>query len=193
MGGCGRSPSYNRAMEIRQAGKDELEEFVSVFDSLWPNHLGLAELRRDLELMPKKQRMTLWFAIENGEKIGVARLYRLIGAFHPQKWFGEFGILPQHRGKGFGAQFYNHLISQLTEQDAIQVTGRTHDNDPYSIGFLQRRGFYESKRDFESVLDLPSLSNAILDALDNPSFEIKTAKEADCEKFHHQLYLANLR
>ena len=169
-----------------------------MFDKLWPNHLGLAELRRDLELMPEKQRMSLWFAVWDGEdrrdgdstlagsKIGVARLYRLLGAFHPQKWFGEFGVLPEYRGKGIGTRFYDHLMAQLAAEDALQITGRTRDDDPYSIGFLERRGFYETKRDFESVLDLASLSDEVLDALDDPSFDIKTAKEADCERFRHQ-------
>ena len=79
-------------MEIRQATNDELEEFVRILDVLWPNYLGLAELRRDLELMPEKQRLSLWFAIKGGEKVGVARLYRSIGAFHPQKWIGETDV-----------------------------------------------------------------------------------------------------
>ncbi len=182
MVGCDRMG----AMEIRLAETEELEEFVGVFDKLWPNHLGLAELRRDLELMPEKQRITLWFAIKGGEKVGVARLYRLIGAFHPQKWFGEFGVLPEHRGKGFGTRLYDHLLEQLAAENALEIRGRVRDDDAYSIGFLERRGFYETKRDFESVLDLASLSDDVLDALDNRSFDIKTAKEADCERFRHQ-------
>jgi GNAT superfamily N-acetyltransferase len=174
------------AMEIRLAGTDELAEFVTVFAKLWPNYLGLAELRRDLELMPEKQRISLWFAIEGGKRVGVARLYRLLGAFHPQKWFGEFGILPEHRGRGIGTKFYNHLMSQLAAEDAIQITGRIRDDDAYSMGFLERRGFYETKRDFESVLDLSTVSDETLDALDDPSFNIKSAKEADCKRFRHQ-------
>lgn len=173
-------------MEIRRARGDELEEFVRVFDLLWPNHLGLAELRRDLELMPEKQRMSLWFATEGGEKVGVARLYRLLGAFHPQKWFGEFGVLPEYRGKGIGTRFYENLMACLAAEDALQITGRVRDDDPYSIVFLERRGFYETKRDFESVLDLTLLSDEVLDTLDNRSFDIRTAKGADCERFRHQ-------
>lgn len=165
---------------------EELAEFVGIFDKLWPNHLGLAELRRGLELMPEKQRMSLWFAIEGGEMVGVARLYRLIGAFHPQKWFGELGILPEYRGKGIGTRFYAHLIAYLATEDAIEVRCRARDDDTYSIGFLERRGFYETKRDFESVLDLSLLSDEVLDAFDNSSFDIRTAKEADCERFRHQ-------
>jgi GNAT superfamily N-acetyltransferase len=228
-----------RAMEIRLARIDELEEFVGVFDQLWPNHLGLSELRRDLELMPEKQRMSLWFAVLNGENrrdgdstlnsdrnrrdgedtlgsdrnrrdgedtlgdstlgsdrnrrdgdstltIGIARLYRLIGEFHPEKWFTEFGILPEHRGKGYGRQLYDHLIYHLSDEKAIEVKGRVRDDDPYSIGFLERRGFYETKRDFESVLNLSELSGDLLDELDNGTFDIRTAKEADCERFRHQ-------
>src|SRR5688572_13650763 len=173
-------------MEIRRVETEELAEFVGVVDKLWPNHLGLAELRRDLELMPEKQRMSLWFAIEGGEKVGVARLYRLIGAFHPQKWFGELGILSEFRGRGFGKQFYDFAISQLEAEDAIQITGRVRDDDDYSLQFFQRRGFKETKRDFESVLDLASLSDEVLAALDDPSLDIKTAKEADCERFRYQ-------
>jgi GNAT superfamily N-acetyltransferase len=173
-------------MEIRQARLDELEEFVGVFDKLWPNHLGLGELRRDLELMPEKQRMTLWFAIEGEEKIGVARLYRTIGSYDPKKWFTEFGILPEYRGSGRGRQLYNHLSALLTAEDAIEVRGRVRDDDAHSIGFLERRGFIETKRDFESVLNIATLDESVLSQMDNSAFDIKTAQEANCEDVHHQ-------
>ena len=165
---------------------DELEEFVDVFDKLWPNYLGLGELRRDLELLPEKQRMTLWFAIEGKEKIGVARLYRTLGSYDPQKWFTEFGILPEYRGASRGKQLYDHLATQLAAEDAIELRGRVRDDDPHSIGFLERREFYETKRDFESVLDLSTLDESVLSEMDNPAFDIKTAQEANCEETHHQ-------
>ena len=173
-------------MKIRLAEESDLETFVRVFDKIWPNHLGLAELRRDLQLMPEVQRMTVWLAELGGEPIGVARLYRLIGAFHPQKWFGEMGLLEAHRKCGYGSQLYNHLIHLLRREGAIQVTGRTRDDDNHSIQFLTRRGFKETKRDFESTLELGKLDDTVLDAMDDRSFDIRTAKEADSDRFRHQ-------
>lgn len=176
-------------MEIRQASEQEVETFVDVYDRLWPNHLGLAELRRDLLLMPEKQKMQLWIAWEGEAAIGVARVFRLIGAFHPLKWFGEIGILEQHRGLGHGRQLYDHVLAFLRGEDAIQVTGRTRDDDERTIEFLRRRGFAETKRDFESVLDLKTLDTSRLDALDSAAFDIRTAKDADSESFRRQWHL----
>jgi GNAT superfamily N-acetyltransferase len=172
-------------MTIRPAEEGDLETFVRVFDQLWPNHLGLAELRRDLELMPEKHRMSGLAELE-GEPIGVARLYRLIGAYHPQKWFGEMGILDAHRRMGFGKQLYGFLLDFLRNEDAIQLTGRARDDDVNALRFLTERGFKETKRDFESVLNLNELSPSQLDSLDNPTFDIRAAREADSEAFHHQ-------
>ncbi|MDQ2986504.1 MAG: GNAT family N-acetyltransferase [Armatimonadota bacterium] len=173
-------------MDIRQANETDLPTFVEVFSKLWPNHLGLAELRRDLELMPEKQRMTMFMAEIDGEPVGVSRFYRLLGAYHPQKWFGELGILPDHRGNGLGTQLYDHAIAFLKEQDAIQVTGRANDDDEKALQFLKNRGFVETKRDFESVLKLSEINPDVLVSMDNPNFDIRTAQQADSERFRHQ-------
>jgi len=172
-------------MQIRTASESEIPVFHQAFDRIWPNHLGLAELRRDLALMLDKTQMTLWVVENDQEVVGVARAYRLLGAYHPQKWFFEMGIVEEHRQKGLGRKLYDHVLVFVQKHGAIQLAARTRDDDSWSLRFMTDRGFVETKRDFESVLDLKDLRPSILDAMDNSSFDIRAAKDVDSDDFRH--------
>lgn len=174
-------------MQIRIAEEADLSTFVGLFNTIWPNHhLGLAELERELKLMPEKQRMTIWLAELAGDTVGFARTYRLIGSFDPFKWFSELGVIESYRAKGFGARLYDHVERYLRGEEAGSVTGRVRDDDPASAGFFTRRGFIETKRDFEAALDLQSVDPDILDFGRDTALDIRTVHDADSPEVRRQ-------
>lgn len=169
-------------MEIRAAEDSDLPTFVSLFNEVWPNHhLGLAELQRELTLVPERQRITIWLTEKGGEPIGFARIYRLIGSYDPLKWYAELGVLRPFRGKGVGTALYDHLERFLENEKAVVITGRVSDDDADSAQYFISRGFVETKRDFESILDLRTLDPTTLDSMTDRSLDIRTVQEADSE------------
>lgn len=175
------------AMQMRIAGERDLTTFVALFNTVWPNHhLGLAELQRELKLMPERQRMTIWLAELFGEAIGFARVYRLIGSFDPLKWYSEIGVLDPHRAKGIGTQIYNYVEGYLRNEGAASVTGRVSDEDPLSAGFFSKRGFIETKRDFEAALDLQSIDPQVLNHGRGTALDLRTVQEADSPKVRRE-------
>jgi len=167
-------------MQIRIAEEADLPTFVGLYNTIWPNHcLGVAGLQRELKLMPEKQRMTIWLAEIGGEAVGFARVYRLIGSFDPFRWYSEIGVLEQHRTKGFGTLIYNSVEGFLGTESAISVTGRVSDQDSPSARFFSKRGFIETKRDFEATLDLQSIDPAVFDHGRDTALELRTVHEAD--------------
>jgi GNAT superfamily N-acetyltransferase len=136
--------------------------------------------------MPERQRITIWLIEDAGQAIGFGRLYRNIGSYDPLKWFAEIGVLSPFRGKGFGTAMYDHIVQFLRAEGAKFLTGRTSDDDAGSKDYFIRRGFVETKRDFESSLDLTTLDTKTLGSFGSHSLDIKTVQVADSENVRRQ-------
>jgi GNAT superfamily N-acetyltransferase len=68
----------------------------------------------------------------------------------------------------------------------MTIAGRACDDDPAAAQYFIRRGFVETKRDFESILDLRKLDPTVLEAMQNDALEIRTVQDADSEDVRRQ-------
>ncbi|RMG88704.1 MAG: GNAT family N-acetyltransferase [Chloroflexi bacterium] len=74
--------------------------------------------------------------------------------YAPQRFFINGGVLEQHRGRGIGQTLYDHLLRCIREEyDGNEIHTWTTENRPFSIRFLEKRGFVEKMRNWESRLD----------------------------------------
>ena len=95
-----------------------------------------------------------WVAEVDGEIVGVALYQQHPGQYHPRKYYLELGVLPAYRRRGIGGALYRKLREELEPRDPIALRGGTREHWADSVAFLQRRGFEEEMRSWESRLDL---------------------------------------
>lgn len=126
----------------------------------------------------------------DGQMVGAAEFNREFGSYHPQKWSVGVSVLPDFRKAGVGGDLMTLLLETIEAQQAISATCRAGDDDPESIQFLEKRGFQEIKRDFESELELASVSSEILDGSVDCPATIRPMNEVDSPEFRHAFHQA---
>ncbi|MGB2875353.1 MAG: GNAT family N-acetyltransferase [Gaiellaceae bacterium] len=134
---------------------DEAEEQASldVYNAVWSHDAVSMD-----EVRSFKTTVTAYvdyLARIDGEPVGSA-----VGVIQPQRPDHVFvlaGVLPEQRGRGIGSAFYKALSEWTAERGLTELEVALADDDPESLGFVQKRGFTEVRREPGLVLDLTEL------------------------------------
>lgn len=95
-------------------------------------------------------------ATEQEKVMGSASYEQNAGMYHPYKFFIRLFVHPKFRAKGMGKALYAALLKELEPHDPMTVRVLVKESEPNAFAFAQARDFFETKRDWESVLDLVS-------------------------------------
>lgn len=184
-------------VQFKVGTKDELDEFVQLWNLVWPNHLQDAEdRRRDLEVLPVEQRAQFWLAKYEETSVGFAEISNGVGSYHPQRFELEIGVVPEYRGRGIGQALWELTLREVEFRNPMSILVRCRKDDEPSVMFAEHRGFSIIKEDFESFLDLTRLDLSRIDEIVRPAelhgIEIRPASELDSPDFRrawHELFL----
>lgn len=145
---------------------------------------------REMELPKVECRPQFLLVEEGGQLVGAAEFNRDYGSYHPQKWSVTLSVLSAYRQKGIGSALLDAMLEMIEAEDAISADCRVSDEDVASIQFVEKRGFREIKRDFESELDLGSVGEELLGTVVDCPASIRSMKEADSPEFRHEFHQA---
>jgi len=140
-------------IEIRQvSGYEELERWVAVRNEVVPDDPDTVELKVLLRAS-QDGRLDL-IAYDDEEVVAIGRLSGgpiTQRSTHP---YVEVMVPERHRGRGAGTALLRAFSDQLRPlgKEGVQVEARS--DDAYSLGYLERRGFVETDRWTQLVLDL---------------------------------------
>lgn len=95
-----------------------------------------------------------WLAEEGGEARGTALALNLSGMYHPDRYWAEVLVPPQHGRRGVGTRLAETLEAHLRERGARELLSGGYQDEPWALDFLTRRGFAETLRYFDNVLNL---------------------------------------
>lgn len=119
----------------------------------------------------------------HGRMLGWAEYHHDPSGYHPQKLFMDITVHPDQQGRGVGSHLYEELLARLAALDPIVLWANTRETFDRAVRFLERRGFTEKRRAWESRLNVaafdptPFLENA---ARATQGLEISTvAKERE--------------
>lgn len=176
---------------IRPGGVADLPAICDLWNVVWPHHFrGLEEMGRELEL-PKVECRPQFLLIEkDGQLLGAAEFNRDYGSYHPQKWSLSLSVLPAYRQMGFGSALLDSMLATIEAEGAISADCRVSDEDTGSIQFVEKRGFLEIKRDFESELDLSQVGEELLGTVVDCPATIRSMKEVDSPEFRQEFHQA---
>ncbi|OLV15741.1 GNAT family N-acetyltransferase [Deinococcus marmoris] len=114
----------------------------------WAHEVG--ELRGH----PLGLHVAQWLAEEGGVALGVALALQLPGIYHPDRYWAEVLVPPQHGRRGVGGALAGVLEGHLRGRGARELLSGAYEDQPWAVAFLTRRGFSGALRSFDNVLQL---------------------------------------
>jgi mycothiol synthase len=144
---------------IRDFQPKDYPPVVDIENLLYPEHPTTVEEERfDEENFDTKQYIRRrYVAVEStGRVVGYASFNQMPTSYDPQRFGMWIGVHPDWQRKGFGAALYAYLFEQLRALNAIALRTWVRETLVDSIAWLERRGFRELTRGWESRLPLES-------------------------------------
>lgn len=139
---------------LREFAPGDYDAFVATANACYPDYpQSVRELRHQDETFDR----TTYFAVrlvalEGGEVVGGVDMRHRPGRFHPDRYWLDLFVGPDHRRRGHGAALYDAALRIAVERRALAVSAGVKESMADGVEFLRHRGWSEVKRDWESRL-----------------------------------------
>ena len=153
----------------------DYERLSEIFHSIYPDyHRSAEELRFEDEMFDRKKYMLKRYSVvepEHGAVVATGGYQHNPTMFHPQKFQVGVFVDPAWQRRGIGSSLYNRIMEDLTNLKAITLRLNVREDKQESLSFLEKRGFKERMRAWESRL--------VVQEFDPAPFEAYSKKVAD--------------
>ncbi len=156
-------------------------DYAAVYSTVRPEEEETAEKlkekdsRQDARYVRKR-----FLARLNGETVGLASLFHTPWAFHPRRFLVEVMVILEARRQGVGSALYERLNTETDAYHPIALRAYYRESWPGSASFVEKRGFVEQDRRFESRLDVTAFDFGPWEQarqIANPDIRIHTLAE----------------
>lgn len=142
-------------MTIRRSIDDDFAAIAALVTAAEPDSVTTeADLRRRDRNRDPRVRWARWVAEDDGALVGVASWANSAWSFHPQRFFVNVTVHPDARRRGIGGALYETAMDALAELDPISLLAGAREDRPDALRFLEKRGYAETMREWESRLPL---------------------------------------
>jgi GNAT superfamily N-acetyltransferase len=152
---------------IRPFESDDYEQMAEVSNAAYSDAEGrpLAPMRAEEmhetdEDRPAHIHFGRWVAMFNGRVVGVAEHDQEPSRYHPRKFFVDLYVHPDYQRRGIGSGLYDRLMSALAPHDPLTLRLQVREDLTRGRMFLERRGWHEARRQYESLLDVTTFNPA---------------------------------
>ncbi len=149
-----------KRVEIRGFEPKDYPRMVEISNLLYVPHKWTEdEARYEDEHFDKKYFLRRWVGEdpETRETVAIAEISHMPWSFHPQKFWMDLDVHPDWQGQGIGQAMYDAVCDELRAKDAIVVRASTRESQIESVRWLEKRGFVEKMRNWESHLDVATV------------------------------------
>ena len=178
-----------KSVRIRPFTAADYSGITDVANAVYREYPGtVEELRFGDDHRDPKCKFQRWVAEQDGGIVGVGEYSQSPSMYHPRKFWIELTVHPAWQGKGIGAALYDQVMAALQPFDPLSLRAGTREDMARGVRFLERRGFREDMRAWESRLDVaafdPTPYNGLEEQVRAQGIEIQTLKElvADPER-----------
>jgi GNAT superfamily N-acetyltransferase len=134
---------------------------IAVGRVIFPDHpMAEEDMRRGDETRDPKCYHARFVAEVDGKVVGGMDVGNSSGAYHPRKFGFMVMVHPDYQRQGIGGQLYDFMRTELAPRDPITLYAGTRETMPDAISFLEKRGFSEVMRHWESHLDVNAFDQA---------------------------------
>ncbi len=185
---------------IREFTPDDYVAIAEINNAIYPDYRYSAdEIRYDDEHFDRTQYIFKRYVAQVGQRVvGYAEYNHMPHMFHPQKFWVYIGVHPDFQRQGIGRALYERIVSDLLELKAVRAFASAREDYPRSIAFLQKNGFSETRRTWESRLSVNTFDFSkfahYLERFSAHGLTITTLAEErqsdpNCLKKLHELYV----
>ncbi|ADH61995.1 GCN5-related N-acetyltransferase [Allomeiothermus silvanus DSM 9946] len=172
---------------IRLARKPQdflrVAEILNAVEPEWPVTAGMLE-HWDKNHDPKYHRAE-FVAELDAQIVGLGSIGEDRWAYEPGKFVFDIQVHPEFQGRGVGRAIYDHLIEHVQLMNPTLLQVGTRENRPRARAFLERRGFVETWRRYESWLETRdfdcSLYTDLAERVKRAGLEIKSWGELSAD------------
>lgn len=124
------------------------------------------EIRRQDEQRDPKCKFARWLAEWESRIVGIGFYAQSSWSYHPRKFMGLVYVHPGYRNRGIGSALYDQVWHALQAQEVLEVKAFVKEHPPGNGRFLEKRGYQEIERMWESELDLHAFDPSPYDGLE---------------------------
>ncbi len=150
-----------------------------------PQHPETPEEKRDHDEKRDAKFIHARYVAEtkSGVVIGYCQYNQEPWQFHPRKFSVSVDVHPEYQQRGVGTALYQHLLADLAKYDPLTIRAYGQEGKDAGLRFLQKYGYVEAMRDWESCLDPANFDFTPYSEVDARvaarGIEIKTLRELE--------------
>ena len=143
---------------IRDFRPEDYDALVTINNTTFPEYPETVEEWRyedeHFDRTKYVQRRIAASVLESGDLVGYADYAHTIWAFDPGRFQIWINVHPDWQRRGIGGDLYHRLLEELRERGATAVKTTVRESMAAEIAWVERRGFVEKSRHWESRLGL---------------------------------------
>lgn len=184
-------------MHLRAVQPADYARLAAIAAAIDPHETRGADWYRDRDANwnPRLRRYRL-VAERDGVVVGWGEASQGWWAYHPRKFRVRLEVDPAFQRQGVGSRLYAELTAYVAAHwNPIQLAAEASEERPWSIAFLEHRGFVEAHRRWDATLDLQQaqlerLSSAVTRVTGLGLAMVTVAEERlrRGERFDHDVY-----
>lgn len=172
---------------IRQFKSDDYPAIAEINNAVYPEYPRTVEeiLFHDEHRDPRCK-FKRYVAERENRVIGISIYDQYPDMYHPQRFYINIMVHPNSQRQGVGSALYDQLIVALQAFEPLSL--RTHAREDWvkSIKFLERIGFQEDNRGWESRLDIAAFDFSPFAGIEekvlSQGIELKTIRQLEHDK-----------
>jgi mycothiol synthase len=146
---------------IRPFTPDDYAVVAAIGRAIFPDHpMAEEDMRRGDETRDPKCFHARFVAEADGKVVGGMDFGNSSGSYHPRKFGFMIMVHPDYQRRGIGGRLYEFFRKELALRDPITLYAGTRETLPEAMAFLEKRGFREIMRHWESHLDMNAFDPA---------------------------------
>lgn len=149
------------SLEIRAFHPDDYPALVEILNAVDPeNPQTVSEMRHHDEHREADKVFARLVATRDGRAVGCADYGHFSEGFHPRKFFLGISVRPEFQRQGVGSALYDAAMAALSAYDPLRIRSGAREDRTEAVRFLEKRGFVEVMRGWESWLDVAAFDPA---------------------------------
>nr|BAL56655.1 GCN5-related N-acetyltransferase [uncultured Acetothermia bacterium]BAL59324.1 GCN5-related N-acetyltransferase [Candidatus Acetothermum autotrophicum] len=140
--------------QLREFTVNDYPAIAQIGNAIYPDYrYSPEEIQYDDEHFDRTKYIFKRYVAEvNNQVVGYAEYNHMPHMFHPQKFWVYVGVHPDFQRQGIGTALYEKIVSDLIALKAVRAFTSAREDYPRSVAFLQKNGFSEIRRTWESRL-----------------------------------------
>ncbi len=148
-------------MQLRLFTPDDYLMFNRLSNSLYSDYAITVDEARFLDQQRGPEGThRRWVLEDNGSIVASCEYSQFLEGNQPREFGVNIMVHPDYQQQGIGTRMYDHLLTMMQPLNPITLRNRVREDMLPSLRFLEKQGFCEMKRSWESLIDVQQFSRA---------------------------------